>query len=526
MRSWNYGLLAIGLSCLTATALETKMDQQEANRQVCAGMYSKTSWGGAVDPHILVKFLKEDVEGDADPITSMVIFEWRDYDLLGILPTPESLAKEYICDGEAINNNYCNSNQTGEFILAPNATELSKNMIFTQAVHLKDPGLPINYGIKKTGYYCVGTTAFSPNDVKYTAYVEFRNAYGELPASEIAKLPFYGGITIVYAVVGAFWAFLYAQHRQDILPVQNYITAIIIFLIVEMLMTWGFYDYLNRNGSNLGSKALMIIVAILNAGRNSFSFFLLLIVCMGYGVVKPTLGKTMVYVRYLAGAHFVFGLIYAIASLTISPENADLNERKQTVKATMYRKLWWCILASIMIIFGFFFFNSFTFASTSDPNFVPFHWQTRWFILDGWLNLVYFGDVVFVAYVWRPTANNRRFAMSDELAQDDEGFEIADFGVEDDEDDDLENAAAHRGEEGPRYDPAPGAKSTRPPAGATRQRISRETVLMGIRFSRSERTVIDGLTRAAMKRGENWWEERTIKVALGQAHTVVTIKVG
>jgi hypothetical protein len=26
-----------------------------------------------------------------------------------------------------------------------------------------------------------------------------------------------------------------------LVPVQNYITAIIIFLIVEMLMTWGFY---------------------------------------------------------------------------------------------------------------------------------------------------------------------------------------------------------------------------------------------------------------------------------------------
>ena len=81
-------------------------------------------------------------------------------------------------------------------------------------------------------------------------------------------------------------------------------------------------DYLNRAGSNMGSKALMVIVAILNAGRNSFSFFLLLIVCMGYGVVKHTLGKTMVYVRYLAAAHFIFGLIYAVGSLTISPENA------------------------------------------------------------------------------------------------------------------------------------------------------------------------------------------------------------
>jgi len=83
-------------------------------------------------------------------------------------------------------------------------------------------------------------------------------------------------------------------------------------------------DYLNRSGSNVGSKALMFIVAILNAGRNSFSFFLLLIVCMGYGVVKHTLGKTMVWVRWLAGAHFVFGLIYSVASLTITPENAGM----------------------------------------------------------------------------------------------------------------------------------------------------------------------------------------------------------
>lgn len=124
----------------------------------------------------------------------------------------------------------------------------------------------------------------------------------------------------------------------------------------------------------------------------------------------------------------------------------DLIDRKQNVKALMYRKLWWCILLSIMVIFGFFFFNSFTFASVSDPDFVPFHWQTRWFVLDGWLNIVYFADVVFIAYVWRPTANNRRFAMSDELAQDDEGFEIADFGAEDDEDDDPENAGAKRSE--------------------------------------------------------------------------------
>lgn len=81
-------------------------------------------------------------------------------------------------------------------------------------------------------------------------------------------------------------------------------------------------DYQNNGGSSVGSKAFLIVVGILNAARNSFSFFLLLIVCMGYGVVKPTLGRTMIYVRWLAAAHFVFGLVYSITSLVVSPESA------------------------------------------------------------------------------------------------------------------------------------------------------------------------------------------------------------
>ncbi|RAL68531.1 hypothetical protein DID88_007258 [Monilinia fructigena] len=336
-------------------ALEVKMDESNDNRQVCAGI----------------------------------------------------IQKEFICDPENISNGFCNSNHTGQFLLAQNATEKSISQIYTAAVHLNNTGPPINYPIKKTGYYCVGTTGL--------------------------------------------WAFLYVQHREDILPVQNYITAIIVFLIVEMLMTWGFYDYLNRSGSNIGSKALMIIVAVLNAGRNSFSFFLLLIVCMGYGVVKPSL---------------------------VRPWFMTLNDRKQTTKAGMYRKLWWCILLSIIVIFGFFFFNSFTFASASDPDFVPFHWKSRWFILDGWLNIVYLLDVAFVAWVWRPSANNRRFAMSDELAQDDEGFEIADFGAEDDDEDDVENSAARRGDQtqsgqGARYDPPPGAHTAKE---IPRESIDGETI--------------------------------------------------
>ncbi|GAW12775.1 hypothetical protein ANO14919_021460 [Xylariales sp. No.14919] len=510
MKRWLSALTVLGLSLWVTQALEVQIDQSDENKQRCAGMYSKAAWGGPVDPFILTVFPNDTIKTEEDPVVSLIIFEWKDQDLIGAFANPEAFSKELICNKENVKNNLCEEPHLGEWIVTPNATEKSSSLILTQAVHLKSAA-PINYPIKKTGYYCVATYGYTAGD--FMGVVEFREAYGELPATQIPKLPFYGGITILYAVVVVFWGFLYYQHRYDILPVQNYITAILVFLVVEMLLTWGFYDFLNRNGSSIGSKVLLILVAILNAFRNSFSFFLLLIVCMGYGVVKPSLGKTMVYVRWLAIAHFVFGLVYAITSLLVSPDAAgpfvllivlplagtltafyvwtlnslnftlkDLRERKQTAKEAMYRKLWWCILISILVIFGFFFFNSFSFASASDPNYVPFHWKSRWFVLDGWLNLVYFADVAWVAYVWRPTANNRRFAMSDEIAQDEDGgFEFADVGAPDDSDDDEEAQV--------------GMKTTKPQSDSTNgARVASQGTSRALAKPESPRDSFDGET--------------------------------
>ncbi|KAI9713106.1 MAG: hypothetical protein M1820_001091 [Bogoriella megaspora] len=464
---------------LLAGAIEVKLDQKEQSQQICSGMYGKKSWGGSTDPFILATLVKP--EESTDAIVSLVIYEWGDENLIGKPLDPNNAdQRKLFCDEEAIGSGTCSEEQRGQFILQPDANQNGQHVIETQAVKLSDPQ-PINYPIARTGYYCVSTYPFDGAD--YTAVVEFRNAYGELPAAQVAKLPFYGGLTIVYAVIGIFWGFLYYQNRRDILAVQNYITAILVFLVIEMLTTWGFYDYENRKGNNAGAKVLMILVSIFNSVRNSFSFFLLLIVCMGYGVVKPTLGKTMTYVRWLAITHFVFGVIYAIASLLITPDDAgplvlfvilplsatltafyiwtlnslnmtlrDLVERKQTVKAAMYRKLWWCILGSIIVIFGFFFLNSLTFAGVGDADFAPTHWKYRWFILDGWLNVVYLADICFVAYIWRPTANNRRFAMSDEIAQDDEGFEIASIRDSFDEEEGLQGHEAN-GNTTRAYDP-------------------------------------------------------------------------
>lgn len=118
-----------------------------------------------------------------------------------------------ICDSEAVNDGQCDEKNIGEYILAPNTSEKAGNLILTQAIHLESPQ-PIKYSITKTGYYCVAAYGYSTP--AFTGAVEFREAYGELPATQIPKLPFYGGITILYAVIVVFWGFLYYQHRYDI----------------------------------------------------------------------------------------------------------------------------------------------------------------------------------------------------------------------------------------------------------------------------------------------------------------------
>ena len=57
-------------------------------------------------------------------------------------------------------------------------------------------------------------------------------------------------------------------------------------MTIEMVFIWFYYDYINSHGNEVASRVLLFIVAIMNAARGALSFFMLLIVCMGYSIVK------------------------------------------------------------------------------------------------------------------------------------------------------------------------------------------------------------------------------------------------
>lgn len=172
---------------------------------------------------------------------------------------------------------------------------------------------------------------------------------------------------------------------------------------------------------------------------------------MGYGVVRPTIGRAIIKVYILTAFHFVFGVMYSVGLILVLLEDAgawvvlfifplaftltafymwimfslkatiqDLTERHQTFKCAMFKRLQAILMGTIITIAVYFFALVILVSLNGTGDFADDSWKYRWFILDGFLSMVYFVVFALIAWQWRPTGHNMCLAMSDELATDEE----------------------------------------------------------------------------------------------------------
>ncbi|KAJ7103331.1 lung seven transmembrane receptor-domain-containing protein [Mycena belliarum] len=316
---------------------------------------------------------------------------------------------------------------------------------------------PIHYSVRKTGYYCVAmvpmTLQRDEEHATYQGLVFFQNKFdGKLPAADYPKVNFYFVMFLVYAAFGCAWGWLCYSHVHELLPIQYYLSGLVALVIIEMVANWAYYRYLNAHGKSAASTVFLIVVAILDAGRNSMSFFMLLVVSLGLSVVRESLGRTMLKCQILAGAHFIFGILYAVGIVELELEStsalvllmfviplaftlsgfllwilyslnatiAHLRARKQRYKLSMFENLYRILLFTVLVIAIFFVVSTMSFSGRLAEDYSAKSWRVRWWLLDGWLALLYLVAFSAISYLWRPSANNRRLAMSDEIAQDEE----------------------------------------------------------------------------------------------------------
>ncbi|CAB4406068.1 unnamed protein product [Rhizophagus irregularis] len=403
--------------CANEDSLTDPLDQK------CSLMFEKSAIIGGKNSVISLK-LNPDNKVTTGNVAA-VVAEWKDYYKIGH-KLEDGRLEILICDKAAIELNFCSESQENNFIVPINET----TSIVTHFFNLKSKDTyTFNYPINKTAFYCVATSPVNNDDTQYFVTIDWQNPYGELPASEYPKLPFYGALSLIYLVIGIVWMTLSIIHRHDILPVQNYISGVILFLMLEMAFNWGYWENYNSYGHSC-SNIPYYCGRYSQCWKKFYFIFMLLIVCMGYGVVKPTLGSTMNKCRALAATHFLFGIIYSAGTMLLDPENANplIFLVIFPLALTMTAFYIWTLQSitntlqtlEILAVLGvFFFINMINYLRREDPDWIPTYWRWRWFLLDGWLNILYLIVFCVILIIWRPTRNNKRFAMSEELTQED-----------------------------------------------------------------------------------------------------------
>ncbi|EGW33531.1 uncharacterized protein SPAPADRAFT_55394 [Spathaspora passalidarum NRRL Y-27907] len=436
--------------------------------QICAGVYSKHDWGGSLKPHIgltLNEFNKnkydpkrKDKKPDGDVTVSYIIFEYKDLPNIGADLGNGNY--QYICTDAAVQQKICDESQKGKFIV--NAKTANSTILASQLKGLGPAN--INYPINRTGYYCVST--FSPDkNAKYKGVINFQNAYGQLSASEIPKLTGYGILTLCYAIALALFGFQFFKKRKEnqILPLQRYLLEMLGFLTFDTMVVWSYYDLVNRiqSPSSAFARFYMFFLALLNSIKITFSFFLLLCIALGYGVVVLKLDKkTMLKCKILAGCNFVASFVYLVFSYydgssasLVASENIDnvdsgnmlgllplipisitlcvyyvtiltsirtttqnLHQQRQIIKLKLYQNLFRIIFGSVILTFAGLTLSSFVYLSMSTTEMFEQHWKGSFFIFDFWPSVVFFLVFMAIAYLWRPTETSYMLAISQQLS--------------------------------------------------------------------------------------------------------------
>nr|KJB47481.1 hypothetical protein B456_008G028400 [Gossypium raimondii] len=131
----------------------------------------------------------------------------------------------------------------------------------------------------------------------------WKNPTGYLPGRMAPLMNFYGFMSLTFVILGIFWFLQYARFWREVLPLQNCITLVITFGMLEMAL-W-YFDYAEFNGSGTRPVGITMWEVTFDTIKRTIARIIILMVYMGYGVVRPTLGGLTSKVTMLGATFFL-----------------------------------------------------------------------------------------------------------------------------------------------------------------------------------------------------------------------------
>ncbi|XP_014724761.1 PREDICTED: transmembrane protein 87A isoform X2 [Sturnus vulgaris] len=286
------------------------------------------------------------------------------------------------------------------------------------------------------------TAPSSKQNKPFTMIVELKGPYEYLSLADYPLMIFFMVMCIVYVFFGVLWLAWSACYWRDLLRIQFWIGAVIFLGMLEKAVFYAEFQNIRYTGESV--QGAVILAELLSAVKRSLARTLVIIVSLGYGIVKPRLGVTLHKV-VMAGAlyllfsgmegvlrvtGFFYDTVALIANLALSMIDACiilwifisltqtmklLKLRRNVVKLSLYRHFTNTLILAVAASIVFIIWTTMKFRLVDCQS----DWQELW--VDDAIWRLLFSMILFVIMIlWRPSANNQRFAFSPLSEEDDD----------------------------------------------------------------------------------------------------------
>eukprot|EP00921_Rhytidocystis_pertsovi_P013687 GHVQ01022233.1.p1 GENE.GHVQ01022233.1~~GHVQ01022233.1.p1 ORF type:complete len:552 (+),score=57.60 GHVQ01022233.1:390-2045(+) len=290
--------------------------------------------------------------------------------------------------------------------------------------------------------------------------VVVRNAYGYLPGLEFPKMVFYFWLMLGYLGVLIMWSVMLWWHWKRAIHFHYCIEGVIVFSLLECIIQFAYYAVWNSSGSR--NSALLVMSILTTVLKNIFSYMLVLVASLGWGVTKPSLERPVIFriqavvllyvvldsIRQVTD-EFIYSpnlpvtqfLLVVICLIPISVLNGIifywvfssltdllevLEEQKQFEKLQIFKRLL-AVLVATLVLFTIALFVQ-IYAAASD---VTERWQIHWWLSDGVPHLLFMLVLIVMMCLWKPNEHSRKLAYFHELPDEDELDDTPKLGVSD-----------------------------------------------------------------------------------------------
>ncbi|XP_067841204.1 transmembrane protein 87A isoform X1 [Heptranchias perlo] len=267
-----------------------------------------------------------------------------------------------------------------------------------------------------------------------TVRVLMQGSHGFISATEFPLMIFYMVMCIIYILYGILWLFWSACYWKDLLRIQFWIAAVIFLGMLEKAVFYA--EYQNTNTSGISAQGLLVFAELISAVKRTLARLLVIIVSLGYGIVKPRLGTVMHTVIGLGALYLIFAAVEGVLRITgdrrsvtvlvadivlalidscfvwyifvsLAQTIKTLKLRKNAVKLSLYRHFTNTLILAIMASVGFMVWTTKKFRLTACQS----DWMELW-VDDAFWRLLFSVILLVIMFLWRPSANNQRYAFT------------------------------------------------------------------------------------------------------------------